>query len=118
MAKNKKTQQHDEQEHEATLLPNREVMSLINPGADGLASLGPLGGGDALPTDPTGGSSPMDPAGGASPTGGIPDTAGTTADHAQSFVPAHSTAPTDASASDQPQDLPPSSSTTGASSET
>src|SRR3954468_11551141 len=98
MAKKKKTEQHDEQEHEATLLPDREVMSLINPGASGIASLAPIGGADGMPMDPAGGSSPADP-------GGVPDTAGTTADHAQSFIPAHSTAPSDASASDQPQDL-------------
>jgi hypothetical protein len=104
--------QKQPEDGEATLLPPREVMSLINPmptggtgGADGLASLGPLVPGDSAPAGDTSGAA-----------GGLADTAGSTASHAQTFVPPHDAS--GASVSDQPQNLQPGPTTDTASSQT
>jgi hypothetical protein len=75
--------------HEARVLPAREVMSLISPGATSVPGLGGL-----LGTDPTGGAT--------APAGGATDLASGAAHHAadgQQPAPVVSDQPTDTSSS-------------------
>jgi hypothetical protein len=104
MSNDEKTPEEVEEAQDATLLPPREVMSLLNPapGADGIASLGGLGGADGSPMS------------GIAPT--TADSAGSTADHAQTLAAPHE-ASDGAHVSDQPQSLS-SSSSDSASSQT
>lgn len=100
MSKKRKNEEH----HEATVLPAREVMSLISPGATSVPGLGGL-----LGSAPTGAT---DPTAAAAPTSGTTDLASGAAQHAADGQQADS--PT---VSDQPQSLSTESSHT-ASSET
>ena len=95
------------EQHEAAVLPPREVMSLISPGATSVPGLGGLLGADPTAVDPTA----TDPTA-AAPTSGTTDLASGAAQHAADGQQAD--APT---VSDQPQSLS-SQSTDTASSET
>jgi hypothetical protein len=82
MSKKRKNKEN----HDAGVLPSREVMSLISPGATAVPGLGGL-----LGADPT--------AGAPAPGSGVPDLAGGAAQHAADGHPAVSDQPTDTSTS-------------------
>jgi hypothetical protein len=98
-----------DEKHEATVLPSREVMSLISPGSTSVPGLGGL-----LGSDPTAGAGAPDPTAGAggTPAAGAGDLASGTAQHVADGQQADQP-----SVSDQPQSIS-SSSTESASSET
>jgi len=102
-AKKENKEQHDE--HEASVLPAREVMSLISPGATSVPGLGGLLGGD-----PTAAGGTVDPS--TAPGAGVGDLATGAAQHAADGQQADQP-----SISDQPQSLS-TSSTDSASSQT
>jgi hypothetical protein len=87
----------EQEEHEASVLPAREVMSLISPGATAVPGLGGLLGGD-----PTAGAT--DPTAAAPGAAGATDLASGAAQHA-----ADGQQPADPSISDQPQSISESS---------
>src|SRR5437868_13460868 len=107
MSKKKRKNDNDQpdEEHEASVLPAREVMSLLSPGSTSVPGLGGLLGSDptagAGTADPTAGAGTGDPSAGAGPApAGLTDLASGAAQHAADGQQADQP-----SVSDQPQSL-------------
>ncbi len=96
--KNNEKKDKKKGKHDAAVLPAREVMSLISPGATSVPGLGGL-----LGSDPTAGATGATPADTTPAAGsGVSDLAGSTAHHAadgQQPAPVVSDQPTDTSSS-------------------